>query len=272
MAMIAVLPCCGSPVASPRSCAASLELHDACNTVVSAVSTSVELKRVLQQQLESSDGPRFVFFDLDECVVMPATPFIDGLPGTDALVSRLSFLYGEHVLSPLRRRMVEAYYSAPVILVDAGLPALISHLRARSVRVYGLTSRGASEEQFEYAWHNAHVVNALVEAQVVFSQLPPDLTGVHGDNTAAGGILYAGGEQVDKAVIMHSITRGKPATLIDNSARKLRKATSLGRACVHGIHFTAAWAREASDSERRRWIHLQRLNTAEREIDTSFDI
>ena len=50
-----------------------------------------------------------------------------------------------------------------------------------------------------------------------------------------------------------------PATLVDNSASKLCKATEPGGACVHGVHFTAAWAREASDAERRKWIYLQDL-------------
>ena len=66
--------------------------------------------------------PKYVFFDVDECLVMPATPFIDGLPGTDALVRKL-VLCGETVHAALRRKMIEAYYSAPLTLVDAGTTA-----------------------------------------------------------------------------------------------------------------------------------------------------
>ena len=240
---------------------------DACNGIVEAAS-SLQLRRILLQQLSDPDTsarPRYIFFDLDECLVMPAVPFIDGLPGSDALVRRL--LLPEDMLETLRQRMREAYYRAPITLVDAGLPTLIADLRARGVRVHGLTSREAGPPTF--AWHNRLVVEALRQHHVHFSSLPPQL-GLGNDalNTAAGGILYSGG--ANKGVLMQRVTRGLPSTLIDNSERKLWKATSLGRACVHGVHFTAAWAREASDAERRSWIATQRLTTAERTTD--FDI
>ena len=227
---------------------------DRCNAIVHAAST-IALKQILWEQLSSdspASRPRFVFFDLDECLVMPATPFIDGLPGSDALVRRLT-LCSERVLAALREKMEEAYYSAPITLVDDGLPALIDDLRARGVLVHGLTSRGRSQTEFSHAWHNHCVVAALESHDVRFSPLAPEQCGEQGDNTKAGGILYAG-EQFDKAVIMQQVTNGAPSTLVDNSQNKLFKATSLGSACVHGVHFTAAWAREASDAERRRWI------------------
>ena len=44
------------------------------------------------------------------------------------------------------------------------------------------------------------------------------------------------------------------ATFVDNSEHNLELATSLGRACVHGVHYTAAWSKDASDKERREWI------------------
>ena len=101
-------------------------LHDsenACNTVELAISTE-QLERILMHQLYAPAGsrPKYVFFDVDECLVMPATPFIDGLPGTDALVRKL-VLCGETVHAALRRKMIEAYYSAPLTLVDAGTTA-----------------------------------------------------------------------------------------------------------------------------------------------------
>jgi hypothetical protein len=101
-------------------------LHDsenACNTVELAISTE-QLERILMHQLYAPAGsrPKYVFFDVDECLVMPATPFIDGLPGSDALVRKL-VLCGETVHAALRRKMIEAYYSAPLTLVDAGTTA-----------------------------------------------------------------------------------------------------------------------------------------------------
>ena len=46
-----------------------------------------------------------------------------------------------------------------------------------------------------------------------------------------------------------SVTDGDAATLVDNSEHKLVRATSLGRACVHGVHYTAAWSKEAMSAE-----------------------
>ena len=83
--------------------------YDACNTVAEA-SSFLALERILLSQLASpspSSRPQYVFFDLDECLVMPATPFIDGLPGSDALVRKL-VLCGEAVHAALRRKMEEA--------------------------------------------------------------------------------------------------------------------------------------------------------------------
>ena len=176
----------------------------------------------------------------------------------------------------------------------------------------------------------ARQVEALERHRVCFSPLADEFCGEHGDNTKAGGILYAGGEQMNKAVLMQKVTRGAPSTLVDNSegplvqtavhpclmtplggsrgsaraywpeitapaARKLAvalaarsqaapipalhrqetklfKATSLGRACVHGVHFTRAWAREASDAERRRWITTQRLSAPGQPKEQDFGI
>ena len=234
----------------------------ACNTVETASSIDA-LSQVLMEQISWGDDdsrPKYVFFDIDECLVMPSTPWIDGLPGSDALNRKLDVLCGEKVRKLLRQRMVEAYYTAPLKLVDPGLPALIRDVQARGVSIHGLTSRGNRREQWEYAWHNAQVVDAIARHGVRFSRLDERHLGPHGVNTAAGGILYCGGDvSADKAAVMERITDGLPATLVDNSASKLCKATEPGGACVHGVHFTAAWAREASDAERRKWIYLQDL-------------
>ena len=60
-------------------------------------------------------------------------------------------------------------------------------------------------------------VEALERHRVCFSPLADEFCGEHGDNTKAGGILYAGGEQMNKAVLMQKVTRGAPSTLVDNS-------------------------------------------------------
>ena len=256
-------------VAYARAAAAVLRVagavmsgNDACSNSVVEAASSAALTSVLQAQLDDPNAslrPRFVFFDLDECLVMPATPFIDGLPGSDALCRRLA-LCGEEVHNALRRRMEVAYYDAPLSLVDAGLPGVIADLQARGVSIYGLTSRGRRQEQWSYAWHNSRVVGLLAQHTIRFSTLADEHLGPHGENTEAGGILYAGAVHPaynNKVVLMQAVTRGAPSTLVDNSASKLCKATELRRACVHGVHFTAAWAREATDAERRKWIVMQ---------------
>ena len=63
----------------------------------------------------------------------------------------------------------------------------------------------------------ARQVEALERHRVCFSPLADEFCGEHGDNTKAGGILYAGGEQMNKAVLMQKVTRGAPSTLVDNS-------------------------------------------------------
>ena len=116
--------------------------------------------------------------------------------------------------------------------MDESLPEVIASLKERGVRVYGLTSRGRDPLSYTFAWHNAKVVEALAQNGVEFSPLPQDQL-THGDNTEAGGIIYAGGDELtDKAVLMQRVTDGDAATLVDNSEHKLVRATSLGRACV----------------------------------------
>lgn len=188
---------------------------------------------------------------------MPSTPFIDGLPGSDRLVRRLSALCSQEIVEALRQHMTDAYYRAPMRLVDAGLPRIIASLQAEGVLVHALTSRAATWRLAGLGDHNEKVLEVLTQHGVCFSSFSPAQLaelGVSGANTPAGGVLYAGGELVDKAALMQRVTRGAVATLVDNSAHKLVRATSRGQACVHGVHFTAAWAREASDAERRRWI------------------
>ena len=68
------------------------------------------------------------------------------------------------------------------------------------MRVHGLTSRGATREVWAYADHNDKVIDALSRHQIKFSPLPPSRLGELGANTRAGGILYAGGEHVDKVM------------------------------------------------------------------------
>ena len=68
------------------------------------------------------------------------------------------------------------------------------------MHVHGLTSRGATRETWAFADHNDKVINALSRHQINFSPLPPSRLGELGANTRAGGILYAGGEHVDKVM------------------------------------------------------------------------
>ena len=112
---------------------------------------------------------------------------------------------------------------APIKLVDEELPEVIARLRRRGVAVYGLTSRSSSREQWAYAWHNEQVVAALASHAVRFSRLPAahvttcdsssngsnDDAGSNdgnelslGVNTIAGGILYAGNSNSDKAAVI----------------------------------------------------------------------
>ena len=109
-----------------------------------------------------------IFFDIDETILMPDTPFISGMPGTDAFLQNLGSCE-QKLLPHLEKGMEAAYYSAAETLVDPGLPSLIADLRGSGRRVLALTSRA---HKGKYGWHNDVVIDALVAAGVRFSPLP----------------------------------------------------------------------------------------------------
>ena len=208
-------------------------------------STLAELEEILQS-LNTSQ----IFFDLDETLLMPETPFIYGMPESDAFLARLEPCE-QAALQDLRPRMEAAYYASPLRLVDPGLPRLIASLRADGKAVHGLTSRATGP--VEYEWHNFVALDFLSAANIRFSDFPRGA----GNNTSIGGLKFVGGENQNKGSFIASLARESSgaAVLVDNTLSKIEHAAQA--ACLQGVHFTAAHQIEQSASSRRDWICTQ---------------
>lgn len=205
----------------------------------------------LLRELLIGSPAKHIFFDIDETIVMPDTPFIYGMPKSDAFLSALGPCE-RRVMSDLAQRMEAAYYAAPLTLVDAGLPSLISELQNAGKQVLALTSRGMGDA---YDWHTELVVDFLAAVGIRLSALPPGAHDV-GNDTPAGGILFADGK--DKgAIIERVVPLDGLKILVDNTRSKLTKALANVHLCLQGIHFTAAEAREHADTSRRHWVRQE---------------
>merc|ERR1712216_66713 len=187
-------------------------------------------------------GIAYVFFDIDETIVMPHTPFIYGMPESDAFLDALGPCE-RRLLPELGPRMEAAYFGAPETLVDEDLPQLISDLQRSEKHVWALTARTSAADN--HMWHNDIVIDYLLKTGVLFSPLPPSVAHL-GNDTQVGGIFFSGG--VDKGALIAQIVQ-HPAILIDNTRGKLTKALA-SNGCLYGIHFTAAHAREHNDTSR----------------------
>ncbi|CAK9064426.1 unnamed protein product [Durusdinium trenchii] len=183
---------------------------------------------------------------------MPSTPFIFGMPQSDAFLKRLTACE-EEAMSSLGSRMEAAYYAAPLQLVDQTLPALVRHLRSEGWAVYGATSRRTGDS-VPYDWHSWLLVDFLLEHGLHFTPLSTET--VHlGNATRAGGIFFVGGEEVNKGHVIHQVVpAGHMAVLIDNTYDKLLRARSSSSCRFQGVHFTAAHGLESDDESRQRWL------------------
>lgn len=232
--------------------------RDSCGHAIAEAPKIDALRNLLNQ-----DAAMHVFFDLDETLVMPNTPFIYGMHGSDAFTNEMSSCEKE-AMNQLGPRMEAAYYSAPLQLVDPGLPALIASLRKGGRSVWALTSRTLGDK---YEWHTQKVVEFLVAEGVFFAQLPSNMQDT-GNDTQAGGMLFAGGESKDKgAIIARIMPAGVASVLVDNTQHKLVTAVANQQVCLQGIHFSAADDLEQSDASRRSWV-CKELGTLGIECET----
>jgi len=222
--------------------ACSSESDSPCGRL-SKASNVAELRELLSEQ--------YIFFDVDETLVMPDTPFIYGLPGSDAFLKKLQTAECPSY-NNLTKRMEEAYYNARETLVDPDMPALIAGLRSQDKQVFALTSRSLNSS---VSWHNDVVLRALDRYGVSFSELSPRTTSPAVRRSTIGGVIFAGSEEADKAVHMAALVpEGAVVALVDNSLEKVERALENGDACLHGIHFTPAYDRERSDADRHAWL------------------
>ena len=223
-----------------------------CGQLIDDISTVEGLHELLADM-----HARYAFFDLDETIIIPDTPFIYGMPGPDVFLEALSPCE-KSAMSWLGSRMEAAYYAAPLKLVSKLLPSVIRDLQVQGWHVYALTSRGTGN--VPYDWHARLVVDFLAAADVKFSPLQRHVAHL-GNETVAGGMLFVGGELNNKAdLIVQVVPTGASAVLIDNTRRKLEQAllsTDPSAACLIGVHFVGAKRHEQDDASRREWLCMQ---------------
>lgn len=216
----------------------TLQIVSSCRKLINATAAE-QLPKVLRENQVTD-----VFLDLDETLLMPDTPFIFGLPGTDSFIEQLDPCL-RAAMPELAARMEASYNAAALQLVDSTFPEIIAEMR-RNMRVVALTSRRAGEVQ------NTAIIDFLAAAGVQLSKGA-------GNNTAIGGIIFAQGQEVNKGSIIKDALRNpvseiSKAALVDNTLGKLEAALEVSDLCLLAIHFTAAYHLEQSDVSRRRWI------------------
>lgn len=205
-----------------------------------------------------------VFIDIDETLVLPKTPFIYGLPKSDAYMSHLSLTCDEETVGKLAGVMEDTYYDSPIQLVDEDFPGFIHNLQIMMdkdvVKVFGLTSRG-NNEPIDKA-RNLKLIDALQQHGIQFSRLESSFP--FASNTEVGGILWADGEYSNKGRIMIEVLNAdlggsgpKTAFLIDNTRRKLEAAIKTPELCLQGVHFTKSYSLEVPFSEKKDWVCQQ---------------
>eukprot|EP00438_Fugacium_kawagutii_P022128 Skav230287 [mRNA] locus=scaffold2934:13073:13834:- [translate_table: standard] len=214
-----------------------------CSALIEAKSVH-ELPKLLQKFQVTE-----VFLDLDETIVMPDTPFIFGMPGSDRFVANLDPCL-KAAMPQLLARMEASYYAAPLQLVDPALPEIIAKINDE-MRVLLLTSRHTGVAA-DYEAHNFRVIDFLAAARVEFSRLA---VGV-GNDTAIGGIIFAQGEKINKGKIIKDMLKNRTlkAALVDNTLGKLKDAVAVPDLCLVGIHLTASHQLEQNDVARKRWM------------------
>uniref|UniRef100_A0A0G4HR78 FCP1 homology domain-containing protein n=1 Tax=Chromera velia CCMP2878 TaxID=1169474 RepID=A0A0G4HR78_9ALVE len=232
------------------------ELH-LCGKVLT-VKTAQEIPTAVYiNQSGSSSFPKdYFFFDIDETVLLPNTTFVYGLPATDRFLASLGTCE-KAALPAVLPLMERAYYSSHEMLIDQDLPNVIRGLQERGHSISGLTSR--CTEDAACAWHNEVVFESLDRFGVVFSD-------VHSNNSEwQRGVFFASDEDVrptdavqevsGKAKVIDNETEtGQRAVLVDNTLKKLQLALAQARTCTVGIHFTAVFEMQKSQSEMTQWF------------------
>eukprot|EP00298_Acanthocystis_sp_HF-20_P000194 c10247_g1_i1.p1 GENE.c10247_g1_i1~~c10247_g1_i1.p1 ORF type:complete len:261 (+),score=92.57 c10247_g1_i1:88-870(+) len=202
--------------------------------------------------LELLVNSEYIFFDIDETLVMPITPFIYGLPKSDAFVSALDSCEMKFIRE-LSHKMEDAYYLAPLQLVDPELPTFINQLRNSGKKVFALTSRHLSDEEPTQT-QNLKLLQNLNDFGIQFSHIQNHVNNTSYSNTTIGTIFWAGSESANKGDVIKAIAGNQQAILIDNTLKKITTAIATEETCINGIHFLGAYFREEPISKMRSWV------------------
>lgn len=185
-----------------------------------------------------------VFFDIDETIVIPAAPFIDGLPRSDAFVQQLKKNCAESAFQRIDREMERLYYESPHILVETASVEFLKGLEV-SKHVVALTARDYVSK------YSRALLDDLSRLGIGFSD-PWAVGGLQGTSATVvnatskggkvGGMIFAGGankgEVISEYIKLHQWNKAKRAVLVDNSLGNCKNAALavpvwLGFLCLH---------------------------------------
>eukprot|EP01004_Peranema_trichophorum_P007851 NODE_6625_length_862_cov_54.510149_g6028_i0.p1 GENE.NODE_6625_length_862_cov_54.510149_g6028_i0~~NODE_6625_length_862_cov_54.510149_g6028_i0.p1 ORF type:complete len:276 (-),score=26.06 NODE_6625_length_862_cov_54.510149_g6028_i0:6-833(-) len=204
------------------------------------------------QQAESATSLKAYYFsDIDETLVLPACPFIYGLPRTDDFVSKIvNCSTDENNL--ISAQMESLYYGAPIFTVEPNTLSVINSIRNEHT-VLPLTSRTQSDV------NTPTLLNSMAKIGFRFSN-PIYLGLLNGSNAIVandsrmGGVIFGNaGESANKGDIIAAYLKNiNPqltnflAILVDNSLSKCTAAlnamkTKYPNICFLSIHYTFAY-------------------------------
>eukprot|EP00612_Vaucheria_litorea_P002946 CAMPEP_0171462110 /NCGR_PEP_ID=MMETSP0945-20130129/6284_1 /TAXON_ID=109269 /ORGANISM="Vaucheria litorea, Strain CCMP2940" /LENGTH=302 /DNA_ID=CAMNT_0011988581 /DNA_START=116 /DNA_END=1024 /DNA_ORIENTATION=- len=203
---------------------------------------------LIDRLLSLGSDPVYIFFDIDETLLMRDTCLVHGYRKTSQLLDRLKENLIEsnnkrtdHIIDNLKYEMEKMYYCSDLQLVDPLLARLIRGLKLKGHFVFGLTSNSATSE------HSINVMETLSKYKLRFSV--PEVRGELPNSGAlvmqhvtVNGIIFADNNQIqlrDKGEIMVEFVelclksklkakeeekKEQMCILVDNTEKKCLKA------------------------------------------------
>jgi len=200
-----------------------------------------------------------VFFDIDETLVMPAAPFIYGLPRTDMFVKAFTQTCTGQTWQRISDELGRLYYSSPHFLVSPTLPSMLAKMQAAGVHVVALTSRSAAENGTSDLLGDLQRLGLSLSSAWFEGPLKPD--GAVARNTSVGAVIF--GNSQNKGDIIASYVEHAPGknasstVLVDNTHSKCKAAAEalLNATFIHrSIHYTEAYNLDGQHDDMDFWM------------------
>jgi len=137
----------------------------------------------------------YIFFDVDETLIIPKTNFVYGLSKCDEFIDAIKgqFRDNAELLNQILRKMEELYYKSDVVLVEDQLTRdTIDILKnERNCKVFGITSRGINEQYSEL------VLPHLMNFGIAFSKM-----NIHSDSLEMeNGLIFTNHQNKGQTII-----------------------------------------------------------------------